>query len=253
MSIFRPIVFTAVLAGLLVGLAVTVVQHFGTIPLILAAEVYENGGEAAHDHGAAGHDHGAASSETEAAAPAHDHEPAFWAPADGVERTVYTALFNVITQVGFGLLLTAGLVLSRRPISWREGFLWGLAGFVIFSWAPSLGLPPELPGMPAAELGARQAWWIGTVVATAVSLGLVAFVRSPLAAAAAIVLFAVPHLIGAPMLAEMETAVPETLEHRFIVAALMTTLLSWSLLGGLVGAFFHRFAAGEAESDVAHA
>lgn len=246
MSIFRPIVFTAVLAGLLVGLVVTVVQHFGTVPLILAAEVYENGGEAAHDHDAA------VSPAGETAA-AHDHEPAFWAPADGIERTVYTALFNIITQVGFGLLLTAGLVLSRRTISWREGFLWGLAGFVIFSWAPALGLPPELPGMPAAELGARQAWWIGTVVATAVSLGLIAFVRSPLAAAAAIVVFAVPHLIGAPRLAEMETAVPEALEHRFVVAALMTTLLSWSLLGGLVGAFFTRFAAGEAARDVAHA
>ncbi|MGX1309425.1 cobalt transporter subunit CbtA [Amorphus suaedae] len=250
MSIFRPIVFTAVLAGLLVGLAVTVVQHFGTVPLILAAEVYENGGEAAHDHGAAGSDHGAAPAETEAAA---HHEPAFWAPADGLERTAYTTLFNVITQVGFGLLLTAGLVLSRRAITWREGFLWGLAGFVIFSWAPALGLPPELPGMPAAELGARQAWWIGTVVATAVSLGLIAFVRSPLAAAAAVVLFAVPHLIGAPMLAEMETAVPEALEHRFVVAALMTTLLSWSLLGGLVGALFHRFAAGETADGIAHA
>ena len=250
MSIFRPIVFTAVLAGLLVGLAVTVVQQFGTVPLILAAEVHENGGPTAHDHGAAGHAHGAAPVEAEA--PAHAHEPVFWAPSDGIERTVYTALFNVITQVGFGLLLTAGLVLSRRSITWREGFLWGLAGFVVFSWAPALGLPPELPGTPAAELVARQTWWIGTVVATAVSLGLVAFVRSPMAAAAAVVVFAVPHLIGAPMLVGMETAVPEALEHRFVVATLMTTLLSWALLGGLVGALFHRVAAGEAADGTAH-
>lgn len=246
MSIFRPIVFTAVLAGLIVGLVVSVAQGFGTVPLILAAETYENGGAAAHDHGAA------APADSAEAESAHAHEPAFWAPQDGLERTAYTALFNVITQIGFALVLTAGLVLSRRPISWREGFLWGLAGFVIFSWAPALGLPPELPGTPAAELGARQTWWIGTAVATAISLGLIAFVRTPLAAVAAVALFALPHVIGAPMLAEMESAVPKTLEHRFVVSALLTTLLSWSLLGALVGWFFRRFVAGE-ETDAVHA
>lgn len=246
MSIFRPIVFTAVLAGLIVGLIVSVAQEFGSVPLILEAETFE-GGEPAHDHGAA-----AGGAESAEATPAHEHEPVFWAPEDGVERTAYTVLFNVITQVGFALILTAGLVLSRRPISWREGFLWGLAGFITFSWAPALGLPPELPGMPAAALGDRQIWWIGTAVATAVSLGLIAFVRTPIAAVAAVALFALPHVIGAPMLAEMESSVPTTLEHRFITAVLMTTLLSWSLLGALVGWFFHRFAAGE-ETEAVHA
>ena len=56
---------------------------------------------------------------------------------------------------------------------------WGLAGFAAFTLAPNLGLPPELPAMPAADLLARQAWWIGTVVATAAGLALIVFGRSP--------------------------------------------------------------------------
>ena len=36
MSIFRSIVFSAALAGLIVGLVITVAQQFGTVPLILS-------------------------------------------------------------------------------------------------------------------------------------------------------------------------------------------------------------------------
>jgi len=54
----------------------------------------------------------------------------------------------------------------------NSGLLWGAAGFLIFSGSPALGLPPELPGMTAAALDARQTWWIGTVIATAIGIGL---------------------------------------------------------------------------------
>ena len=40
---------------------------------------------------------------------------------------------------------------------WRAGLLWGFAGFAVFTLAPGLGLPPELPAMPAAELLPRPA------------------------------------------------------------------------------------------------
>ncbi len=43
MNIFRSIVFSAALSGLIVGLVVTVAQQFGTVPLIQRAEVYEKG------------------------------------------------------------------------------------------------------------------------------------------------------------------------------------------------------------------
>jgi cobalt transporter subunit CbtA len=220
-AIFRSIVFSAALAGLIVGLVITVVQQFGTVPLILKAEVYEKAADAA--------------------APAHEHADEAWEPSDGFERNAYTALFNIVDWVGFGLLLGGAFVLSRRPVGWREGLLWGLGGFAAFVLAPALGLPPELPGIPAAELGPRQVWWVGTAAATAAGLALIAFYRTPFAAAAAIALLVAPHLIGAPQLDAVETNVPESLSHRFIVAVTLTTLVSWALLGILTGFFYSRF------------
>jgi cobalt transporter subunit CbtA len=232
MSAFRSIVFAAALAGLIVGILVTVIQHFGTVPLIQRAEVYERQAEAGE------HPHAAATPEA-----AHEHDAAAWEPAEGFERTAYTALFNVIDWIGFGLLLNGALVLLRRPASWREGFLWGLAAFAVFVIAPGFGLPPELPGIPAAPLLPRQIWWTATILATAVGLGLIAFRPSPLAAASAILLIVAPHLVGAPHLAEVETNVPELLSHQFIVTATLTALPCWALLGGLTGHFYRRFSA----------
>ena len=69
MSTFRSIVFSSVIAGFIVGLIVTAVQQFGTVPLILKAEVYEKAAEHKHEaaaqprailvHDHADHDHGA--------------------------------------------------------------------------------------------------------------------------------------------------------------------------------------------------
>jgi cobalt transporter subunit CbtA len=213
MSIFRPLILAGALAGLIVGLVLSGAQQIGTVPLILQAETYEQGGD-------------------------EDHA---WQPAEGFERNAFTALFNVVEWIGFGFLLGGGLVLSRRQIGWREGFLWGLAGFLTFVIAPGLGLPPELPGIPAAPLEPRQIWWIGTAAATAAGLGLIVFQRKPWAAALAIALIAAPHLIGAPHLDKIETEVPELLAHRFLVAVTLCGLLAWSLLGGLTGYFYGRF------------
>jgi cobalt transporter subunit CbtA len=243
MAALRAIVFASALAGLIVGIVVTLAQHLGTVPLILRAEVYEKAAEAGEPAPPAGqspaHEHGMAAA---GQAEQHEHGAMAWAPADGFERNAYTALFNVLDWTGFGLVLTGLLVLLGRPVTWREGFLWGLGGFAACVLAPSLGLPPELPGIPAALLTPRQIWWLATVLMTAIGLWLVVFRRSPLAAALAILLIAAPHLIGAPQLAEVETNVPDALSHRFVVAVTLTTLLSWALLGGLSGYLYQRFA-----------
>ena len=47
MPMFRSIVFAAALAGLLAGVLLTIAQQLGTVPLILAAEVFEQAGEPA--------------------------------------------------------------------------------------------------------------------------------------------------------------------------------------------------------------
>jgi cobalt transporter subunit CbtA len=245
-SIFRSIVFTAAAAGLLVGVAVTAAQQAGTVPLILKAEVYEKQAEAAGAGTPAGpavpsasvphtHDQGAA------AGHGHEHATVAWGPADGFERNAYTALFNVVEWIGFGLCLAGVLVLSRRPVTWREGLMWGLGGFAAVVLAPGLGLPPELPGVPAADLVPRQVWWVGTALATAAGLVSIALGRSPLRAVLGAVLIAAPHVIGAPVLDHGDTTIPETLSRQFVSAVTVTTFLSWVLLGGLTGFFLRRF------------
>jgi len=108
MYALRSIVFSAVVAGFAVGAAITVIQQFGTVPLILKAEVYEKAAQ--HVHGtaapspsadAAVHDH-SASSHTE-----HEHAAEAWEPREGLERNAYTAGANVLTAIGFALILAS--------------------------------------------------------------------------------------------------------------------------------------------------
>ena len=107
------------------------------------------------------HDHAAPASETSAAEkPAaeahdhagHDHGGDVWAPGDGFERLFFTLLSNILTGVAFGLLLTAGVVLTGSEISLARGTLWGICGYAAVALAPSVGLPPELPGMASARV-----------------------------------------------------------------------------------------------------
>jgi cobalt transporter subunit CbtA len=226
MDYFRNIFVVAALAGAIAGLGMTVAQQLTTVPLILKAEVYEQqSAPAAHDHG-------------NAAAP---HEHGGWSPADGIERTTFTAAANIVTGIGFALLLVAVSELFGGIGNWRQGLFWGLAGFAVFTLAPGLGLPPELPAMPAAELGARQLWWVATALSTAIALGLLVYGRSAVAAIAAIVLLAMPHLIGAPQPVNYESPIPDGLHHSFVVAVVLTALLFWMLLGALAGLFRGRF------------
>ena len=179
MTLFRNAVFTAALAGLLAGLIMTAMQTYATVPLILKAETFENaGGAPAHDHGAAPAEaapaDAAAATPVEAAVP-HEHEEEAWAPADGFERFAFNALANIVTGIGFALVLVAASEFAGGIASWRQGVFWGFAGFAVFTLAPGLGLPPELPAMPAADLLDRQIWWVATVAATAAGLALIAF------------------------------------------------------------------------------
>lgn len=242
MSLFRNIVFTAVVAGLLSGLLLTVMQSLSTVPLILQAEVFENAG------GEAGHSHDAAPAAGAAAPADHHHEEEAWAPADGFERFIYTAAANALSAIGFGLVLVAASEALGGLKGWRGGLMFGIAGFLAVSLAPGLGLPPELPGMPAAELGPRQIWWVSTAVCTAVALGFLAYTRSAVFAALAIVLLVSPHLIGAPLPPSHETAVPLELHARFVNAVYATNLVFWALLGAACGMLRARFRAGEEAS-----
>jgi len=142
MADFRKLVAVSLLAGLLGGLLLSVLQHYQTLPLILAAEQFE----------------------TPSAEHVHD-----WQPMDGWQRNGFTLLFNGLTGFGFALLISASMY-WRDQRGYLYGLGWGLAGYWVFYVAPSLGLPPELPGTDSAELHSRQAWWLFTAAATAIGL-----------------------------------------------------------------------------------
>lgn len=220
MAVFRRLVFAALCAGLLSGVFVTVVHQIGTVPLILKAETYEKPSE-------------------RAIAAAREHNSA-WEPENGAERTAYTLLADILTGVGFALLLGAGLTLRGGEVGWRQGLLWGLAGFATFTVAPSLGLPPQLPGSEAVPLFERQLWWLSTTVATGCALALIAFTTRARWTILAAILIVLPHLYGAPEPAEQIVPVPAALTHHFIIAATVVNFLFWLILGASTGYFHER-------------
>jgi cobalt transporter subunit CbtA len=241
MKLFQRIFFAAVLAGLAAGLAMSAVQQWRVAPLILAAEVYESAGHDAapaheHDAGTPAHDHAEA-------APAHQHDEDAWAPQDGPERIFYTVLANVLGSIGFAMLLAAVSVLANIEINARNGVIWGLAGFLCLQLAPAFGLPPELPGMPAADLVARQTWWIATALATGAGILAIAKLRNWTGIAIAAVLILAPHVWGAPqLLAEHASAVPASLATSFAANSLFAGAVFWLIAGPLLGWLNERLA-----------
>ncbi|TIT66696.1 MAG: cobalt transporter [Mesorhizobium sp.] len=255
MNLFRNVVFVAAIAGLVAGVVLACMQAYATVPLILKAEVYEQaGGGHHHDHGAApattdtgavstaapaGNAMSSAAPAAEAAAPVAEDEG--WAPADGLERFAFSVLANIVTGIGFALVLVAVSEFAGGVGNWRQGVFWGLAGFAVFTLAPGLGLQPELPAMPAADLLPRQIWWSATVAATAIGLGLIVFRRSLPLTILAVLLIVAPHVIGAPQPDSFETPIPEGLHHQFVVAVTVTNLVFWLVLGAVVGVVRGRF------------
>lgn len=237
------VVLAALLAGIAAGFIMGAIQHLRLTPFIIAAENFEAAGAAGHAHAApeagatneahshADHDHGHA----------HDHGEG-WAPADGWQRTLATTLTAVMAGAGFAAVLAAISLISGLPITPQNGLVWGLCGFLAVTLAPAMGLPPELPGMPAGDLMARQVWWIGTIAATAAGIFLIATRGEAWAIALAIVLIGLPHLIGAPGAVDSESAVPPGLAASFAANAIAANAIFWVLIGQFLGLALNRTA-----------
>lgn len=259
--LFRRIVLSALLVGALSGLLLSAIQRWQVIPIIDAAEQYEQArtpqasgaaDEAAHVHAAGAGEH--------AHAAAHEHAADAWEPAAGMERIGFTVLSNVLTAVGFALVMLAIMSTTLRrsvvtggrkamaKLDWRHGLLWGLAGYAVFFVAPSLGLPPEIPGSVAAPLESRQVWWLLTAACTAAGIAVVAFGKSPWRWAG-LALIAVPHVIGAPHSGmspfvgfPAETAADmAVLAKRFVWASAIANGLFWIVLGSASAWTARRF------------
>lgn len=221
---FRRILLAAIMAGLIAGLIISVVQEFTTTPIILHAEEFE--GPAAPAEGKA--------------VAEHHLDAESWGPGDGIERALYTALGNIVLAVGFGLILIACFAIRGGEITGRQGVIWGLAGYAVFSLAPALGLPPEAPGSMAAELVARQEWWFLAAGATAVGLALMVFGKGIPWVVLGIVILAAPHIMGAPQPAEIGAKFPPEIAGHFAAASLVTAAIFWAVLGWLSGTFYRR-------------
>ena len=221
------VLLAAILAGIVAGLIMGAIQHVRLTPLILEAETYEN----------RGHDLGATAGET--ATTEHDES---WAPADGWQRTLSTFATSAMAGAAFAAIMTGVSLLTGIPITRDNGVIWGLCGFLAITLAPAMGLPPELPGMPAADLMARQIWWTGTIAATAAALYLIATRRETWALALAIVVIGLPHIVGPPHPVSNESAVPANLAATFAANSIAASAIFWVLIGSFLGLTINRYA-----------
>ncbi|MDX8129977.1 MULTISPECIES: CbtA family protein [Methylomonas] len=207
MADFRKLVAVSLLAGVLGGLLLSVLQHYQTLPLILAAEQFE----------------------TPSAEQAHD-----WQPSYGWQRNGFTWLFNSLTGFGFALLISAAMY-WRDQRGYLYGLGWGLAGYWVFFVAPSLGLPPELPGTDSAELHSRQAWWLFTAAVTAGGLFGLFLSRQRWLQIGGVGLLVLPHIIGAPHPEVAHALAPEALQQQFVIGTAINNAVFWLALGALSG------------------
>lgn len=234
MNLFLRLFLCALLVGLTAGLAQSAVQRWQVVPIIEAAEVFET---AAEPPAQVEHSH--------ASGEAHEHHADAWAPADGVERTFWTVVANVLTATGFALILIPAIAWWDRQrdgssATWRAGIAWGFAGwFCLFLW-PSLGLTPGIPGEASAALSHRQGWWLLAAVGAAGGLATLAFGRGAIRGAG-LLLLAIPFIVGAPLHdgPEFPEATAEAaaqlvaLKSQFFAATAFASVIQWILLGTL--------------------
>lgn len=218
---FQQLIKASLLAGTLAGIVLFVFQYFVIVPRIIAAESYEEAEE--HKKGVAhGSDH---------------HEHGEWKPAEGFDRNFFTAASTILTGIGFSAIFLALVTLSGTELNVRRGLYWGLAGFACFVVAPGLGLPPEPPGVPVADVAARQIWWVSTAALTGIGLFLIVGSRPWVSRLAGVVCLLVPHGVGAPKAVGVQ-AVPEPLVREFAIAAVLGNGLFWITLGIAAGFLF---------------
>jgi len=247
---------TGLVSGAVAGVVLTVFHFLMVEPLIFAAEQYEDqaafhaaetvvqhshgsGVTHTHEEGGKPHEHNA-----EGAVHVHKdgsvHEHDAWEPKEGLQRSGFTLLANILVGIAYGILLATALTLYGRNIGYTEGALWGLAGFASFSLLPGLGLPPELPAAAAADLFDRQTWWLGTAAASVFGIAMVVFGKNPLWKAIGAVLLIAPHIIGAPHppAGAVGKSPPELAAH-FVSATMTAAALMWLAIG-LMAAYLQQ-------------
>ncbi|EEW59401.1 MAG: CbtA family protein [Tritonibacter mobilis] len=227
---FGRILTSALFAGAAAGLIAALLQLFFVQPVLLHAELYESG-ELVHFGGEA--------------VSAHPDLPGLF---DEPMRNLLSILFTMLTYTGYALVMVALMSQAERQgheITARHGIIWGLAGFVTFHFAPGLTLAPEVPGVAAADVGARQVWWVATVASAGVAMWLIAFGGNLVAYVIAALLLMAPHVIGAPEPDSFTGPVPTEIGALFAARAFGIGMAAWVLLGAFCAYFW--------QSETAHA
>jgi cobalt transporter subunit CbtA len=217
-----------VLAGTCSGFVALALHQAMTVPLILRAELFEARAAATNPRPDAHH--------------ATHHLATPKSKALPGARFLANAVSEVLTGIAFALVLVSIWQWRQEVPSWPPGARWGVAGFLTLLLAPSLGLPPELPGTASAALPVRQAWWLATVAFTAAGLGLLAWRRSWLSRGLGLILLALPHASGAPVPHEATAMAPPALQQAFHLAVYASGLLFWITLGVLASLVYGRTA-----------
>lgn len=222
----QKLLTSAVFAGLAAGLIAALLQFAFVIPTLLEGEMFETGVRV--------HFGPDGSPQSDRGAP----------PLAGdLSRHVMTVGFNIVTYVGFAFLMLAAMAFAEMRgltrITARQGIVWGLSGFLAIQLAPAIGLPPVLPGTIGPEVAVRQAWWLGTIAASCVGIWIIAFSRGPLALAG-VVLLAVPHVVGAPLLDTYWGVAPPELAAQFVTYSLGAAAAAWAALGFFSAWFWTR-------------
>ncbi|OUS05684.1 cobalt transporter [Rhodobacterales bacterium 52_120_T64] len=219
----KNLVYSALFAGLAAGIIVAALTILMLVPLLLEAELYETG-QLIHF------------GDVTAAMP-DIHAEHDWA------RNGLTALFAATIYIGFAFVMVAVMAFAQEKgvqITTRSGILWGLAGYASFQLAPAMGMPPELPGMIAAEITQRQIWMIGTILATTVGIASIVFGKNWAHWGVGLVILAIPHVIGAPHPEAFGGTVPPELAAEFAGRSLAVGAVGWIALGVLSAYFWLR-------------
>lgn len=221
---YARFLISALFAGAAAGLIAALLQLWFLQPIMLHAELYE-GGDLVH-FGA------------DKAATVTPELPGFNPVRDGL-----SVVFSMLTYSGYALIMLAAMGIAEdrgAQVNGRTGILWGIAGFVSFHLAPGFSLAPELPGVSAADITARQIWWFATAAAAAAAMWLIAFGKGWSMWGLAALLLLAPHVIGAPEPDIFTGPVPTELAALFAARALGLGLVAWTLLGAFAGYFWQR-------------
>lgn len=252
--VFRNILLSAIMVGLISGALYGTFQHLQISPIIYAAEEFEVAEESApvvavveasvieaHSHGSDSHG-------------SHHHDEEAWGPEDGFERIAYTIGADVAVGIAFALFMISFMALhnlkaSKPKVGALSGAAWGIAALMTFFVAPALfGLHPEVPGTEAAVLQNRQGWWLLCAVLTACGIAILYYAPMRFKLVGGVVALT-PHLIGAPMpeqhgFANTDVAAVQALTELASQFYLMTSvgmILFFVVLGVMSGGVVNRF------------